>query len=64
MSDNTVRKSDLLKNIAKLLKEYEDPTGHNCSNDTMVEIGFDFGKEVYIFNGESFDLINKQIAEE
>ena len=55
MSENSARKKELLQKIAKLLEDYEDPTGHNCSNDTMAEISFEFGREVYIFNGESFD---------
>jgi hypothetical protein len=53
----TEEKNELLKKIAKLIEEYEDPTGHNCSNDVMVEISFEFGREKYIFNGESFVAI-------
>jgi len=54
MTGISERKQELLKKIAKLLDEYENqPDGY--SNDTMAEISFDFGREVYIFNGESFD---------
>lgn len=49
--------SKLLKDIAKLIMEYEDPTGWNSSNDVAVEITIGFGRETektYSFNGESF----------
>jgi hypothetical protein len=51
------QKVKLLKDIAKLIVDYEDPTGYNCSNDVGSEITFDFGKKTektYSFNGESF----------
>jgi hypothetical protein len=52
------RKKELLDKIAKLMEEYEDPTGNNCSNDSMAEIWFEDGKERYLFNGERFTKIN------
>jgi hypothetical protein len=53
----TKRNDKFLKDIAKLIINYEDPTGHNCSNDIMAEIIVDFGRKTekkYSFNGESF----------
>ena len=64
MTDNSERKKELLQKIAKLLNEYENPTGNDCSNDTMAEISFEFGKEVYLFNGESFDRTNYTLTGE
>jgi hypothetical protein len=51
------RKTNLLKSIAKLIRDYEDPTGHNCSNDVGAEITLDYGRETektFSFNGDSF----------
>lgn len=50
-------KEAFLKSIAKTIIKFEDPTGHNCSNDVSAEITLDFGKpneETYSFNGERF----------
>jgi hypothetical protein len=50
-------KAKLLTDIAKLITDYEDPTGHNCSNDVGAEITLDVGRKTektYSFNGESF----------
>lgn len=52
------RKKALLDKVAKLMEEYENPTGENCSNDSMAEIWFEDGKERYLFNGERFTKIN------
>jgi hypothetical protein len=59
MDGNMQIKDDakLLKDIAKLILEYEDPTGWNSSNDVAAEITIGFGRETektYFFNGESF----------
>ena len=51
------RKNKLLENIVKLIENYENPSGHNCSNDVGVEITLDVGRETeqtFSYNGESF----------
>jgi hypothetical protein len=56
------RKARLLEDIAKLIVDYENPTGHNCSNDVGSEITLDFGRETektFIYDGESFVEVKK-----
>jgi len=51
------RKTKLLKDIAELIIQYENPTGCNCSNDVGAEITLDAGRlteQTFSFNGESF----------
>jgi hypothetical protein len=41
------RREDLMNKISKLIEEFEDPTGHNCSNNVSAEIDFHYDEQAH-----------------
>ena len=54
MKTNKDRFEDLLREVARLIREYEDPTGSNCSNSVVCSIEETDLQKVFSFNGEKF----------
>jgi hypothetical protein len=46
------RRNELLLKIGKLIEEFEDPTGHDCSNNVGMEISFEYDTEKYRYSFE------------
>ncbi len=58
------RRNELLLKIGKLIEEFEDPTGHDCSNNVGMEINFDYETKDHTYSfvyvscgGKDFSLV-------